>query len=143
MGSGGRSVPEAMDDGEYSPGAQYHEWTDLTEGDIQMFFAHLMIMGLVKKPKLIKYWSRSEFVSTPFFGKYMTQKKFELILSQLHITSNSDDDKTDPLFKVRPFVSMCKKKFRSVYSPSKNLSLDETCCLFKGRLKFKVYNKSK
>ena len=64
----------AVDNGEYTKNARYHSWSDVTEGDIQLFFAHLLIMGLVKKPKMIKYWSRSEYISTPFFGKYMTRR---------------------------------------------------------------------
>ena len=64
-------------------------------------------------------------------------------MTQLHLNSNSTDNKKDPLFKLRPFLDMCDKNFRSLYEPSQNLSLDEACCPFKGRLKFKVYNKSK
>ena len=108
-----------------------------------MFFAHLLIMGLVKKPKIIRYWARSEYVSTPFFGKYMTRTRFELIMTQLHLNRNLADDKKNALFKLQPFIDMCQKNFRSLYEPSQNLSLDEACCPFKGRLKFKVYNKSK
>ena len=64
-------------------------------------------------------------------------------MTQLHLNKNSEDNKKDLLFKLRPFLDMCEKNFRLLYEPSKNLSLDEACCPFKGRLKFKVYNKAK
>ena len=130
---GGRTVLEAMDSGHYSPSARYHDWVDVTKGDIQVFFAHLIIMGLVKKNKLIRYWARTEFVSTPFFGKYLGRKHFEKVMTQLHLNNNANDDQSNPLFKLRPFVHMCQKNFRQLYEPSKCLSLDEACCPLKGK----------
>ena len=38
---------------------------------------------------------------------------------------------------------MCEDNFRFVYKPQKNLSVDESACTFKGRLRFKVYNPHK
>ena len=37
------------------------------EGDIKIFLAHLIAMGLVHKGCLEKYWDHGEAVKTPFF----------------------------------------------------------------------------
>ena len=49
----------------------------------------------------------------------------------------------DKLFKVRPFHDMMDKNFKCSYKCGRDLSFDEGCCPFKGRLKFKCYNPSK
>ena len=95
-----------------------------------------------------KYWSQSETTETPFFGKYLSKNMFQLLLSNLHL----NDDETNPrrgeqghdaLHKIRPFIDMCDRNFRNIYRPNMELSFDEGCCPFKGRLKFKCYNPSK
>jgi hypothetical protein len=56
----------------------------------------------------------------------------------------SYDDKTSQetqgagtLFKIWPVYEYCLQKFRSVYSPKKEISLDEAMTLWWGRLKFR------
>ena len=105
-------------------------------------------MGLTRKSKMEKYWSQNGTINTPFFGKYMSKNTFQLILGNVHINDNAQyipngQPHHDPLFKVRPFLDMCVTKFRTVYAPKRDLSFDEGCCPFKGRLKFRVYNPAK
>ena len=38
---------------------------------------------------------------------------------------------------------MCKRTFQLVYRPECDLSFDEACCSFKGRVWFHVYNANK
>ena len=73
----------------------------------------------------------------------MSLVRFQSILSNFHIADNANDDRSDPLFKVRPFITHLKLKFMSVYSPDRDISFDEGTCPWKGRLKFKVYNPAK
>ena len=51
--------------------------------------------------------------------------------------------KTDCLHKIRPFLELSCERFRKVYQPERLLSVDESLVLFKGRLKFKQYIKTK
>lgn len=113
-----------------------------------MFIAHNILMGVVKKSDLEKYWSKGPLTRLPFFGKYMSRNRFQSILWNLHIADDSTNPPLhhrdhDPLAKVRPFVTMLENNFCHLYRPSKNLSVDEACCPFKGRLRFRVYNPSK
>ena len=105
-------------------------------------------MGLVKKSTIERYWEHSSMVRTPFFGTYSSRNTFQNILSNIHL---ADDELNppyrsrghDPLFKVRPFMDMCNRNFRLIYAPKRDLSFDEGCCPFKGRLRFRCYNPSK
>ena len=68
--------------------------------------------------------------------------------SELHISDNNTDyphenPNHDPLHKVRPFIQMCERAFQLVYRPGCDLSFDEACCPFKGRVWFCVYNSNK
>ena len=133
---------------EYLKHRRLNVWTDITPSDLKMFIAHNILMGIVQKSDLEKYWSQSPMTRVPFFGKYMSRNKFQSILWNLHIADDSHNPKFgqpghDPLAKLRPFVSMLENNFCHMYRPEQNLAVDEACCPFKGRLRFRVYNPSK
>ena len=75
----------------------------------------------------------------------MKRDRFYLILKFLHFNNNEtiDPENPDRLHKVRPLIELLRERFRKVYSPGKNLSVDESLVLYKERLKFKQYIKTK
>ena len=77
----------------------------------------------------------------------MKRDRFKLILKFLHFndntTYNPEHSDRDRLHKVRPFLDILLDRFRNVYSPGKNLSVDESLVLFKGRLHFHQLIKTK
>ena len=118
------------------------------EGDIKIFLVHLLAMGLVRKGCLEKYWDHREMVKTPFFGTYMARNTLQAILSNLQVSNSTLDlpcnqPLHDPLFKVRPMLDMMDRNFVQSYKCGRDLSFDETCCLYKGKISFKCYNPSK
>ena len=118
------------------------------EGDIKIFLAHLIAMGLVRKGCLEKYWDHGETVKTPFFGTYMGRNTFQAILSNLQVSNRNLDlpcnhPLHDPLFKVRPMLEMMDRNFVQSYKCGRDLSFDEGRCLYKGRISFRCYNPSK
>ena len=52
-------------------------WRDVGEGDIKIFLANLIAMGLVWKGSMPKYWDHGETVKTSFFGTYMGRNTFQ------------------------------------------------------------------
>ena len=123
-------------------------WRDVGEGDIKIFLANLIAMGLVRKGSMPKYWDHGETVNTSFFGTYMGHNTFQSIMSNLQVSDATLDVQRnnpghDPLFKVRPFMDMVQKNFKRCYKPGRDLSFDEGCCPFKGHLKFRCYNPRK
>ena len=93
--------------------------------------AHLIVMGLIRKPIVTKYWSQNPIISTPFFGKFMGRINFEHILSHIHLSDNTLAS-TDPLVKLKPFIDMCDRNFLHVYKSNKNITVDEASCKWKG-----------
>ena len=105
-------------------------------------------MGLVPKGSIPKYWDHGETVKTAFFETYMEWNMFQSIMSNLQVSDSALDLPRnhlnhDKLLKVRPFLDMMNKIFKQSYKCWRDLSFDEGCCLFKGRLNFKCYNPSK
>ena len=109
--------------------------------DVKIFIAHNIIMGLVKKFDLEKYWSTNTKTRLPFFGKYISRNKFQFILWNLHISDDTANPPCnqpghDPLAKLCDFVDMINRNFLFAYKPTQALSFDEACHPFKGHLQF-------
>ena len=105
-------------------------------------------MGLVRKGAIEKYWDHGEIVKTPFFGTYMGCNTFQAILSNLQVSDSTADllcnnPHHDKLFKICPFVYMINRTFLQSYKPGRDISMDEACCPYKGRVLSKCYNPSK
>ena len=67
-------------DGEYVLHDRMNDWKDINESDMKIFIAHLILMGIVKKSQIAKYWSRNVLTATPYFGKTMMRNPFLLII---------------------------------------------------------------
>ena len=68
----------------------------------------------------------------------MLRNGFQSILEFSHFNDNSQHDVNNPnrdtIFKVRPVVTYLETKFKTVYSPDREVSIDEEPILWKGRL---------
>ena len=90
---------------EYRKHCNLNTWIDVSPGDIKLFMAHILIMGLVNKLELEKYWSLNSNTKIPFFGKYISRNRFQAILWNLHINDDSHNPRPsqpghDPLCKI-------------------------------------------
>lgn len=133
---------------DYKKFCRLNTWSHVNAADIKLFMAHILIMGLVNKSDVEKYWHQNTKTKIPFFGKYMSRNRFQAILWNLHINDDSHNPPStqpghDPLCKIRPVIDMVKRNFLYAHKPLKSLSFDEACCPFKGRVKFRVYNPMK
>ena len=124
-------------------------WTQVTVTEIKKFIGVLLLMGIIYKPTTHMYWSTDELYSTPIFSEVMNRDHFHLLSKFLHFNDNKDpgydpkDDNRDRLHKVRPFLDLMRMQMRTVYSPGRELSVDESLVLFKGRLHFKQFIRTK
>ncbi|XP_047125578.1 piggyBac transposable element-derived protein 4 [Hydra vulgaris] len=123
-------------------------WKAVRAVEMKTFFGLIILMGIVHKPNLSMYWSTNDLYWTPIFSKTMSQDRFKVILKFLHFNNNNDpnhnpNDPNRELHKVRPFLNMIKERCRKVYSPGQHLSVDELLVLFKGRLHFRQYIKTR
>jgi hypothetical protein len=88
-------------------------WYPVTLDEMKVFLSLVLVMGLVQKDDIEKYWSNSDIDETPYFSKNMSRNCFQSILSNFHITDNELQPKQgepgfDPLFNFQPFISSLK-----------------------------------
>jgi hypothetical protein len=74
----------------------------------------------------------------------MSRNRFESIWHAWHFSDNTQQTQdSGRLFKICPVYEYFILKFRSVYSPKQELSLDEAMIPLRGHLKFRTYNPGK
>ncbi|KAK6191058.1 hypothetical protein SNE40_002806 [Patella caerulea] len=102
----------------------------------------------VIKPRCEQYWTNcgKNFIShTPGFREVMDRDRFLGLLKFLHLVDEhaADLDKSDKIYKMRPFLDTIFPKFRNYFTPQQNISVDEGMIPTKGRLGIKQYIKDK
>ena len=76
---------------DYKKHCRLNSWVDTTPSDIKLFIAHILLMGLMKKPDLEKYWNTKSKTNIPFFGQYMSRNRFQSILWNFHVNDDSQN----------------------------------------------------
>ncbi|KAG8234175.1 hypothetical protein J437_LFUL007334 [Ladona fulva] len=107
-----------------------YEFDSVTSIELRVYFALVILMGIVEKPTLQSYWSKDESISTPYFGN-------------LHFVNTVTIDNNDPLKKSRPVIHMTANTFRNVYTPMSSICIAESLMKCRGRLHFIQYMRSK
>ena len=101
------------------------------------------------KSSLWDHWSLHPIIHTPYAASVgMSRDRFVALLTMFHL--NNNDPKAargqpgyDPLFKIRPITDTLITNFQDVYTPEKQLTIDEEICPFRGQIFFHVYIKEK
>ena len=122
--------------------SRFQKWVPTTLGEIRVYLGLLMLMGIIQKPSLRMYFCRKHLLETPFFPNVMSEQRFSLLSKFLHFVDNTDEEvvRKDPkLHKILPISEYLKNKFQKVYIPGKEISVDESLLLWKGRLSWKQY----
>lgn len=128
----------------FNPGSHSAAWRDTTADEMYLFFATILLMGLIRKNKIHDYWSTNPLLSTPIFGKFFSRDRFKLLLRFLHFNNNaSTSHQNDPLRKIIGVLTSLRNRFLNKFFPCENLCIDESLILWKGRLYFKQYIPSK
>jgi len=120
------------------------KWSNITPEEMRKFMGLIILMGQVRKESVRDYWSTDPTISTPIFPQTMSRNCFESIWQPWHFSDNSQQRKdSGGLVKIFPLYEYFLQKFRSVYSPKQELSLDEAMIPWWGRLAFRTYNPGK
>ncbi|XP_055924618.1 piggyBac transposable element-derived protein 4-like [Argiope bruennichi] len=120
---------------EDASGARSSNYLPVTEEEMFVFFALTILIGIIKKPKIKMYFSTNPMLATPFFNSVMSRDRYVAILRCLHFAS-SDAKK---IGKLQPVLDKIIENFKSAYTPERNISIDESLLLWKGRLGFRQY----
>ncbi|KAJ1208182.1 hypothetical protein NDU88_003568 [Pleurodeles waltl] len=130
------------------PYSRATRWIPTNLEELKKLLCLTFLMGLIRKPSLSSYWSTSPFMATAIFPAIMSRNRYELLLRMLHFVDNAlalpqDHTDSDCFFKIRPVVDHLVDRFSEIYVPGKEISVEESLVLFKGRLVFRQYIPSK
>lgn len=124
-----------------NPKSRLTGWKDLTVNELMQFFALTLLMPHVKKLSIELFWTKCSLRQTPIFGEVMARDRYTSILAMLHFSDNRQP--VGRLKKLQAILEPLRKAFKNAYTPGRNLCIDESLLLFKGRLLFKQYIPSK
>eukprot|EP00117_Sycon_ciliatum_P020637 scpid81604/ scgid18325/ PiggyBac transposable element-derived protein 4 len=117
-------------------------WSNLTVAELKVWMGVLFNNALHPYPSMTLYWSSEELFGNDKIKSRMSLTRYQQIKRFLHVADSSLEPKHgtpqfDPLYKVRPMLNVFLEKCKELYSPTKQLSLDEMDIAFKGRSAYK------
>ena len=111
-------------------------WSPVTKTELKNFLSLSILMGLVQKGDLQSYCSTDFLLHTPIIGQIMSRDRYIHILRCLHFHDN-EEIVNHSLVKIKSVIGHVQSKFLAVLTLGKNLFIDESLLLWKGRLRFK------
>ena len=119
-------------------------WQETTPEEIVKVIAFIIFTGLVRLPRLDRYWS----VSSLYHGNWAralipSRARLQALYSFLHVVDSAEENAQDKLRKVRYVVDAMKQACLAYYQPHQQVSIDERMVKSKARFGFKQYIKNK
>jgi hypothetical protein len=111
-----------------------HHWKETMK-----LLAFFLLQGLHQKPDNKSYFCQREILEMPIILELFSKRRFHF----LHFVDNEIYDEatcsSKRLYKLKPILDHLNAKFRSVYTPERDVSVDKSLIMWKGRLLWKVY----
>lgn len=111
--------------------------------DIRTFMAILFLSGYHRLPQERMYWSGDEDLGVQIVSAAMPRNKYDTIKQNIHFADNSNIDKTDKMFKLRPLMNILNEKFKQWGIFHTHLSVDEAMVRYFGHHSAKQFIRGK
>lgn len=126
----------------YISGECDFHWKDVDADSIKKFIALTMLTGIVKKTSIKAYWSTEPMLDTPYFRSCMSRDRYIDILHYIRFSNPYDVEKENKATRLSYFMQKMKQ-LCAKYIPDDVLCIDESLVLFKGRIHFKMFIRTK
>lgn len=120
-----------------SENARISKWVDTDRLEMKKFLSLVYHMGIIKMNRIEDYWKTSRLFNIPFFRETMSRNRFTLLFRALHFSRDTKEGEQvpdDKLHKIQPVLSYFNLRMKEVYEPSKNVCIDESMAVWRGRL---------
>lgn len=115
----------------------------ITTDEMHIFLCINIMQEIIRKPGERMFWTTREIFTTPIFPKLMSLRRYLHIKKNLHFSNNETyDPQTHPnpkLNKIWQIYETINEKFSTLYIPERDISVDESLLLYKGRLGWVQY----
>ena len=105
--------------------------------EIKAFIGVVILMGIVKLPKISNYWATDEGFYQLSIAKVFPRDRYLQLMRYLHISDpQTMPEKTHPdykLYRVKPIIQTLAQTFEQMYNPHHEQAIDEAMVKFKGR----------
>ena len=123
-------------------------WYDVTVEEMKAFVGVIVLMGVLRLPRIEQYWQASHELLRQPISNVMSLTRFQQIWRFLHLSHTTQQKPAghpehDKLFKVCPLVRLLQDSFESLYNLHRQVTIDEAMIPFKGRLSIVQYMKAK
>ena len=120
----------------------WNSWKDVNSDEMKKFIGLIFSMELISLPSYKKYWSNDLLYKNEHFSSTISRERFESILRFFNFGEEVMFD-NDRLSKIRMIIEHFNKTMLELITPEKNLSINESVMLWRGRLIFRQYIKNK
>ncbi|XP_028160561.1 piggyBac transposable element-derived protein 4-like [Ostrinia furnacalis] len=118
-------------------------WKDTNIEELYVFLGLLFHMGHIKLNRINDYWKTDVLYDLPF-KNFMSRDRFLLILRNLSFSDpNLTFATTDPNKFTKPIIDFFNNTMKMLVVPPKNLTIDESVVLWRGRLKIRQFIQGK
>lgn len=115
-------------------------WYPVTCEEIKLFFGVLFHMGFIKLNRINDYWKKDIFFNIGIFGQAMSRNRFLLLLRMICVSMG---EVTSSYLKIKKIIDYFNARMLAIYYPTKDITIDESMILWRGRLRFRQYLKGK
>lgn len=118
---------------------------DTNRNEMHKFLGLCLLLGQSKYPKIRLAFSKHPLYYRPVFPATMSGRRFQMLLRTFccHMPMTKAEIDANKLTRVKPLLQKLLKAFNDAFLPFKELALDESLLLWRGRLSFRQYIKDK
>ena len=112
-------------------------WVAITTTEMNRFLGILFTMGLVKKACIEDSWSSDPVIATTIFNLQCNDLCLSYCCVFWHLCDNESAVDGDCLSKLRKICNHLLERFQALHIPGKEIFIDESMVLWRGRLIFR------
>ncbi|XP_028167065.1 piggyBac transposable element-derived protein 4-like isoform X2 [Ostrinia furnacalis] len=121
------------------------EWFPTNGDEILCLFAFWIMLGIIRMPTIKSCFSRDPLLQSNVFRKIFSYKRYTHLSRALNFfdLTASSDGQIDILSSILPIIDHLNSRFQNNYILGQNICINESLTLWKDKLRFKEYIRSK
>ena len=125
-------------------GESFNRYRQLKVDELRAYFGFCMLMAVNRLPAVEDYWKRDPVYNYSPIASRISRDRFREIGRYLHFVDNATLEPHghpayDRLGKIRPLIKHLSSRFRDVYSPHRDVAVDEAMIKFQGHSSLMQY----